>query len=572
MIEKANVHLQICGEKMRIRPPLRREYENIVRLRHIATILARNGLDFMLDQLDLRRFLLPWQRREVDEAVARLTIPERIRVTIEQLGPTYIKLGQTLSTRTDLLPPAYTVELAKLLDTAPPIPAADVAWTIETELGKPVDALFAWFDWEPVAAASIGQAHQARLPDGTPVIVKVQRPGVEQIIEADTDLLIRQARFLEARSALLRQYNVVGLLQELREGLLKELDYTIEGRNADRLRDQLRRDPRVVIPRVYWDLTERRVITLEEITGIQFTDLAGLRATYNTSLLAQTLVELYFWQVFVGGLFHADPHPANLIALGDERIALIDLGTVGHLGPDMKAHLSDLFIGILSQDAGQIADTLTDIGVVSARTDRELMQRDIQYLLNKYYGADLRAIKIGTLLQEVLEAAYRHGVQIPSDLALLIRTIITLEGVAEMLDPGLDVFALAQPFAQRLVRERFAPARVTRNLLVNLRQWERLSRRVPGRLDALLRQLEAGELTVRLELRYLETLVDKLDRVANRLAFSIVVAAVVLGSALMISRGMDLMFLGVPIAPVSFLVAVLLGAWLLWGIVRSKGL
>ena len=557
---------------MPIQPPFKREYENVVRLRHIATILTRNGLGFLLDQLDLRRFLLPWQGREVDEAVARLTIPERVRVTIEQLGPTYVKLGQTLSTRPDILPPAYIAELTKLLDTAPPFPAEDVAWIIETELGRPVKDLYAWFDWEPIAAASIGQAHRAELHTGERVIVKVQRPGVEQVIASDMDLLIRQARFLESRSVMLRQYNVVGLLQEFREGLLKELDYTIEGRNADRLRDELRHDPRAVIPHVYWDLTRRRVITLEEIEGIQFTELDELRAACDTSLLAKTLVELYFWQVFEGGLFHADPHPANLIALGSARIALIDLGTVGHLGPDIRAHLSDLFIGILSQDAAQIADTLTDIGIVGARTSRELLRRDIQYLLNKYYGSELSEIKMGTLLQEVLDAAYRNGVQVPADLALLFRTIITLEGVAGRLDPALDVFALAQPFAQRLVWERFTPARLLRGLVANLRQWERLSRQVPGRVDALLRQLEAGELSMRLEVRYLEELVGKLDRIANRLAFSVVVAAVVVGSALMISRGMDLVFLGVPIAPVSFLVAVLLGAWLLWGIIRSRGL
>jgi ubiquinone biosynthesis protein len=557
---------------MRIQPPFKREVENIARLRHIATILTRNGLGFLLDLLDLHRFVLPWQQREVDEAVARLTIPERLRVTIEQLGPTFVKLGQTLSTRPDLLPPAYIAELAKLLDTAPSIPAADVAWTIETELGKPVEDLFAWFDWEPIAAASIGQAHRARLHTGEHVVVKVQRPGVEQTIAADMDLLIRQAGFLAARSALLRQYNVQALLQEFREGLLKELDYTNEGRNADRLRDELRRDPRAVVPRIYWDLTERRVITMEEIEGIQLTELDELRAAYDVSTLAKTLVELYFWQVFVGGLFHADPHPANLIALGSDRIALIDLGTVGHLNPDLKTHLSDLFIGILAQDANQISDTLTDIGVMGTRTDRELLQRDIQYLLNKYYGSELGQIQIGTMLQEVLDAAQRNGVQVPADLALLMRTVVTLEGVAGMLDPALDVFALARPFAQRLVRDRFAPARLARGLWVNVRQWERLSRRVPGRLDALLRQLETGELSLRFEVRYLEVLADKLDRIVNRLAFSVIVAAMIIGSAVMIAQGKDLAFLGVPIAPISFLVAVLLGAWLLWGIIRSKGL
>jgi len=310
--------------------PFGRHYRELVRARQIAQILAKNGLGFLIEQFGLTRFLLGrWQQfSSMDRNVAQLNVPQRIRRTLEELGPTFIKLGQLLSGRGDLLPPEYVHELVKLLDAAPPVPADQIRQVMEKELGAPVERLFATFQDEPIASASIGQVHRASLPGGEQVVVKVQRPGVENVIKADLGILLHQARFLENRSELLREYRLVEIVEELARTLCDELDYTIEGRNAERFRYNLRHDERLIIPRIYWPLTSRRVITMEDVGGIKLTELERLRAEgYDLAAVAAIGVEVYLEQVFVDGFFHADPHPANIMVVED-KIALVDFGMV----------------------------------------------------------------------------------------------------------------------------------------------------------------------------------------------------------------------------------------------------
>ncbi len=558
---------------------IRQRYQEIVRVRRVTEVLARNGLGFLVDQLELPRFLpRGWRPApRTDRTVARLAVPARLRITLEQLGATFIKVGQLLAGRGDLLPPEYVDELSRLLDAAPPVPTPEVERVIERELGAPVGELFASFDPTPLAAASIGQVHRATLPNGDEVAVKVQRPQIEDVVEADLDLLLRQARFLEKRSEALRRYNLVAIAEELAQALRDELDYRIEGRNADRLRTNLQSDPRVIVPRIYWDLTSRRVITLQYLDGIKFTERERLvEAGYDLPAIARVVLDVYLQQVFVDGFFHADPHPANLLAVGD-KIGVVDLGNVGFLTPATKEHLGNLLLQLLDQDAAGVARTVVKMGAFRGRVSLEAMERDIQRLLVRYWGLALEEIKLGQVLGDVFSLAYRHGVYLPGDLALLAKTIITLEGLGLQLDPDIQLVEAARPFAETMVRERLSMAQAGRHALRALRQASDLAQNLPRRVDDLWGQLEEGRLTLGVDLRRLEVLIGRLNSMVNRLAFSIVVAALIVGSALILHGGktsweLPLLGLGVPVAQIAFVIAILAGAWLILSMIRSRGL
>lgn len=560
--------------------PFRRRLAEIARVRRIIEVLVRNGLGFLVEQLALDRFVPPlWRRQTVraDQAVGRLTVPERLRCTLEELGATYIKLGQVLSGRADLLPRDYIEELSKLLDAAAPVASAEIREIVKEELGAPVDEVYATFDDTPIAAASIGQVHHAILPDGRAVVVKVQRPGIEAAVEADLDLLLRQARFLERRSETMRDYNVLAIAEELAQSLREELDYKIEGRNAERLRTNLGDDPRFVVPRVFWSLTSRRVITLEYLEGIQFNELDRLReAGYDLPSIARVGIEAYLKQIFVDGFYHADPHPANLMAVEDQ-IGFVDFGNAGYLTPTQKELLGDMFLQILDQDAEGVARTVIKMGATRGRPSVQAMERDLQRLLMRYWGIALEEIPLGEMLAEIFTTAYRHKVYLPGDLALLARTILTLEGTGLGLDPDFVLVDAVRPFAERLVRERLSPVVAGRRALRSLRQAADLAQALPRRLEDLWDQIEDGELTLGVDLRRLEVIIAKLNSMVNRIAFSVVVAALIVGSALIVLGGKDswqlpILGLGIPVAQIAFLVAVGAGVWLLISMIRSRNL
>jgi len=560
--------------------PGQRRLAELARVRHVTQVLMRNGLGFMVEQLALDRFAPRVVRRQsgpADRAVGRLTIPQRVRHTLEELGATFIKVGQFLSGRADLLPPEYIAEFTKLLDSAPEVPAKQIREVIEEELGAPVETLFATLDDAPIAAASIGQVHRATLPDGRAVVVKVQRPRIEREVEADLDLLLGQARFLEKRSETMRNYNLVAIASELAQSVRQEMDYRIEGRNADRLRSDLSADPRLLVPQVHWHLTTRRVITLEFIDGIPFSNPDRLRqAGYDLPSVAQVTVAAYLKQVFVDGFYHADPHPANLMVTG-KQVAFLDFGNAGYLTPAQKDLMGSLFLEILDEDAGGIARTVLKMGAVHGRPSLDEIERDLQRLLVRYWGVPLEQLPVGEMLAEIFATAFRHQVYLPGDLALLARTIITLEGTARALDPGLVLVDAARPFAMQLARARMSPLVAGRRAFRTLRQTADMVQDLPRRLDDLWDQLEQGDLTVGIDVRRLPQVVGQLHSMVNRIAFSIVVAALIVGSSLMLLGGknawvLPVLGIGFPVAQIVFVGAVLAGAWLLIWMIRSRSL
>ena len=557
--------------------PFRRQYAEIARAREIAEILIKNGLGFVVEQLGLTRFLSAWRRRRMEGTASdasTLSISERVRRTLEELGPTFIKMGQVLSGRVDLLPAEYIRELTKLLDAAPPVPTQQIVACIEQELGTPLSERFGSFELEPIASASIGQVHRATLPDGQKVVVKIQRPGVERTVIADLDLLIRQARFLERRSTRVRESHLVEIVEELSQALRDELDYTVEGRNADRLRRNLSDDARVLIPQVYWSHSTRQVLTMEALEGLKLTDVQRLRQEgYDLPAVAEVVVDLYLHQVFVDGFFHADPHPANIMVC-DDRIGVMDFGMVGQLAPATRGSLSSLLLALLAQDSQAVVQVILRMGAASRSTDSAAVERDVQRLLMRYYGLPLEMMPIGEMLQEVLAAAFKHQIHLPPDLALLARVVIVLEGVALSLDPGFNLAEMAKPFGERLLRERFSRRRLQDEVLQTVSTASRLMRHLPQRAESLMEQLGNGAVTLGIDLRQLTRIIAKLDSMISRLAFSIVVAALIVGSAVVIHGGAtEWNFLGLrlPIAHLSFVLAVIMGAWLLLSIVRSRG-
>jgi ubiquinone biosynthesis protein len=560
--------------------PWRRRVAEIARVRRIIEVLIRNGLGFLVQQLALDRFLPRFLRRQTvraDEAVGRLTMPERLRRTLEELGATYIKAGQFLSGRADLLPPMYIEELSKLLDAAPPVPIHQIRELLEEELGEPVEKLFATFDDTPIAAASIGQVHRASLADGQQVVVKIQRPGIEEVVEADLDLLLRQARFLEKRSEMMRDYNIAAIAGELARSIRGELDYQSEARSAERLRANLRDDPRFVIPQIDWSRTCRRVITMQYLDGIQFNKVSQLReAGYDLKRIVQLAVEAYLKEIFVDGFYQADPHPANIMVVG-EQIGFVDFGNTGYLTAHQKELLGDMFLQILDEDAEGIARTVIKMGATHGRPSVEAMERDLQRLLMEYWGIALEDIPVGEMLAEIFTTAYQHKVYLPGDLALLARTIITLEGTGRALDPQFVLIDAVRPFAMRLVRERLSPVVAGRRALHTLRQAADLAQAFPRRLDDLWDQLAEGDISFGIELRRLELIINKVNSMVNRLAFSVLVAALIVGSALILNGGKDrwilpILGIGIPVAQIAFLGAVAAATWLLVSMIRSRNL
>ncbi len=552
----------------------------VARAREIAQVLARNGLGFLVENTGLGRFVPPWSRHKArpEAGAIERSVPQRVRHTLEELGPTFIKLGQILSTRPDILPQEYIVELSKLLDAAPPVAWEEIRVSIEEELGGSVDELFSHFDPEPIAAASIGQVHRATLPDGTAVVVKVQRPGVRRIVEADLHLLLTQARFLENRSKTFAGYGLTEIAQEFAESLEAELDYTLEGRNADRLRG-LEMSVPVLIPQVYWAYTTSSVITSSDLGGIKLAETDRLeREGYDLAEMAEHIVSIYLEQVFVHGIFHADPHPANILVCGD-RIGLVDFGMMGYLTSALREYLSNLLMALVRQDVDEMVYIISRLGALSPRTDLAAVRRDLQRLLIRYYDVSLENLPIARFLADISSVAFEHHARLPADLTMLARTVLVLEGVVRRLDPGLVLAKHLEPFIIRMLREQVSLRHLASEGVETVRDLEQLLHVMPRRVDLLTEQLERGEMTLGVDVRRLDQTLRRLEAMGNRISFSVVVAALIIGSALILLGGesagvfrLPFWDVNLPIPQIGFVVAGLLGAWWLFSIIRSRGL
>ncbi len=520
--------------------PITTAYRQAGRYREVANVLFRHGFGYLVDQMGLDH-LVPWRRRlfgRSPDGVVHLTAAERVRLVLEELGPTAIKLGQFLSARRDLIPPALARELEKLQDAVPPVDFAQIRPVIEAELGAPLDELFAEFDPVSLAAASLAQVHPATLPDGRPVVVKVQRPGIEDRIEADLAILHDLAVLLERRTELGKLYALSEVAEEFAHTIRAELDFRLEGHHADRLRENFAGDDRVYIPEVIWSHTGRRVLTLERVGGVKITDVAGLRAAgHDPTLVAQRFAEAMLTQVFDHGFFHADPHPGNILVSREGRITFMDFGIVGYVDPRLREQLAEMAVAMVRHDVDDLVRRLVELSFVSGRVDMNRLRYEAARLLRRYYAVPIRDIQIQHSLEEFLHLVHRFRLRLPPDLTLLVKTLMTTEGILITLNPSVRVADVAEPFARRLMAERLAPDRLLRQLVSTLGDLAVNASVLPRRLNTVLGQAAAGELSVRVGRAEAEVSTESLEPAANRLALALVAVAVTVGAVVLLQNG-----------------------------------
>ena len=546
-----------------------RGIRHLRRFQQVAQILMRHGFGELVDLLGATP-VFPLAR--VLRRRPSVGPPQRLRMALEELGPTFVKLGQVLSTRPDLLPPAYITELARLQDTVSPAPWELVRAQIEAELGAPTDEVFATLDPEPLAAASLAQVHAATLPDGAEVVVKVQRPDIEATINVDLDILADAARLLQERTPLGELYDLPGIVEEFAATLRAELDFYREGHNADRFRANFASEPYLYIPRVYWEYTTRRVLVMERIRGIKIDDIAALDAAgYDRYRIGLHAARMIIKEVLEDGFFHADPHPGNFFVMPGEVIGAMDFGMVGYLSRRTRTDLVRLYIAAVQLDEEAVVDQLVRMGVVGGAVDRVGLQHDIGRLLRKYAGLPLKAIRARDVVEEAMPLAFRHHLRLPSELWLLGKTLAMMEGVGLKLVPDFDMFAVSRPYVQRFMREMASPRAWMPSLIRGVGDWAQLLDMLPRTGMQLLARAERGELEVSLRHQELGRALVYLDRLANRLALSILLASLIVGLALLVpafhlaERGgliTALVILG-------FALASLLGLGLIVSILRS---
>jgi ubiquinone biosynthesis protein len=547
---------------------------DLPRLHEIATVLARHGLGDLARRAGLADALaragrvVHWEH--ADE-LARLPPPVQVRRALEELGPTFVKLGQILASRVDLFDAEWTAEFAKLQSRVPPVPFDRLKAQLVEDLGAEPETVFARFDTEPLAAASVAQAHRAQLKDGTEVVVKVRRPGVEAVIEADLRLLERAAAFAEEEWPALKPYRPRQVVREFGRSLHRELDLAAEGRNAERVAANLAALPDVVIPRVHWTWTGPRLNVQDYIDGVPSEDLDRIdREGFDRRLLAQRGARVVVKMIVEDGFFHADPHAGNVFYLPGNRIALIDFGMVGRVSPRRREELLRLLLALVERRADAVADVLLDWTGDANGARLTVLDDEIEVLIDRYHGAALAQIDLGRMLLDVTGVLRSHHLALPPDLALLIKCFVSLEGMGRALDPQFNVAREALPLLRRVLRARYAPRELGR------RGWRALVDslgtlgRLPSDVAQLVRRARHGRVQVQIDIAELKETGERVDRAASRLAIALVIAALIVGSSIVMTVGGGPQLLGLPaFGLLGFAGAVLGGLWLVRAVRRS---
>ncbi len=542
---------------------------NIGRTSEIVTVLLNHGFGDLVDRIGLRNFWYRWRRsfsRNPPEPLKHLKQVERIRMALEKLGPTFIKFGQVMSTRPDLVPPGMLIELQKLQEGVPPFPSDEAVAQLETELGQPVEKLFASFDTTPLAAGSLGQVHRATHFDGTPLAIKIRRPTAVRDVERDLLLMQELAILLESNIPESRIFDPIGLVNHFARSIRRELNFAREGRTMDEFRRLFRQDATLYVPQVYWELTTEAVLSMEFVDGLRIDELKLMvGAKFTPAEIAANGARIFMKQAFEFGVFHGDPHPGNVRILRDGTLCLLDYGMIGMLDGKTREQLVDLLLAISQQDVDAAVRLVLQIGELHREIDRPLLQIDMRDFVSNYYGVELERLNVGHILSDFVAILSNHGIRCPGSLMLLIRCLVTLEGVGRTLDPEFNLAAHLQPFVEKLVKERYSPSRMAERMWSESQSLLGYAHEIPGHVNRTLRKLSQDDLRIQLEHRNLDHFILELERSSNRLVVGMVIGSLIVASALIISRGSGTIWVTLPI----YVISSLLAMWLVYGIFRS---
>ena len=543
-------------------------YSNAVRAKEIITVLVRHGFGDLLEQLGMPK---GWVKRLLPGDNAHLNLWQRIRIVLEDLGPTFVKFGQILSTRPDVLPEPLIIELKQLRSKVRPVPFEEIESILLTELPCDVETHFTEFDKTPVACGSIGQVYRAVLrTTGEQVAVKVQRPGLKKPIKADIEIIGWLARQLHSKVEELRPFDLPEIVAETGRGIMQELDFTIESRNAQHFNTLNVNPEEIFAPKVYDEFTTGRLTVTEWIEGVSpgdpsITPEEGVR-------LAKIGGNSVFHQIVISGFFHADPHAGNILITKDQRVCLIDWGLAGQLTRQMRYFLADLFSAIASADPEKVVRVVNVMDLGKKRIDDTMLEKDIGFILRKYQNRFGRSEPVGEIVLELLYVFGQDGITLARDYSLLAKAIVSIEEAGLSLDPKFDIRAIARPYLQKLTFERWNPSNLFKQSWWNLKSHITKLRELPGELQRFFRNLEDGDLAIKLKHEGLEALVNAMNHGVNRLSYSLIIASLLLGSSYIISgtiqsgtySGKWMMH----IATAGFAAAGLLGGWLIFDIIR----
>lgn len=544
------------------------------RYQEIISAFLRNGFGFLVKDLGLLE-RLPFQKKVISDKNSRnRTTGERLRLMLQELGPTFVKLGQMASTRRDLLPEDIIFELEKLQDQVSPFSSQQVRQIIEEELGDDLENLYVEFDDKPIATASIGQVHIARLHTNERVAVKVQRPHIRPLVKTDLEILDDLARIMESRIERAKRYQLREIIEEFSKSLSLELDYQTEGRNSEKISRPSSEDETIKVPRVYWSHTTAKVLTMEYINGVKVNNLSRLEEEgYNRKVIAERIAHSMLHQILIEGFFHGDPHPGNIVILPGDRIVWMDFGMVGRLSANMQNQFALLALSMKSGSTNGIIKAISEMGVIPFDTNMSAFQVDIAELRERYYDVPLSQISLGGAVTDLLAVAYKHQIMIPAELTMLAKALLTVEALVEMLDPDFSIMNAAEPFGKQLLKERYNPKKIAANAWEHLTEYTEILADLPKKLREVASTIQKGKMRLEITIPELNIFLNKMDRISNRLSFSIVVLAfsiimvgLIIGSSI---SGQASLLWKLPVIEIGSCIALLMFLWLIFAIFKS---
>ena len=547
---------------------LTKKYQHLKRYREIVEILLKHGFGYLIGELDLYQFVpLSKRIKALDTAPPEASKAKRLRQVLEELGPTFIKLGQLLSTRPDLLPQDYILELEKLQDQAPPISFEAVIEQLEDNLESDYQDLFEEFSPQPLASASIGQVHRAILDDGTEVVVKVQRPGIEKKVNADLDIMTDLAGMLERRVFADLFISPVEVMDNFSELIKKELDYRNEARNSVKFKKNFAEDDSVKVADLYWEFITQKVLVMEYIDGVSINKLSE---DANCHEIAETIFDSFMKQILLDGCFHGDPHPGNIMITQDNRLGLIDFGLIGQISQRDREIAATLFMALLQKEMDLAVDELLRLGIVTQEIDKKALKRDLYKLVDDYYGATLEQVELGPLVNRLFNLAFEYKIKLPFNFILLGKSLVTIEGIISKIDPKFDTVAESKPFMSKLIKAKLNPKRLLMDFFSSGRNLFSTLSDLPDEVQYIMSLLKNEDLMINLKHSGLNRLISKLDIITNRLAMALIVAALIIGSSLIMLSDKGPLFLDYPIIGLTgYSLAVIFGIWLVIAILKS---